>query len=70
VLQQANNEVESILQPHLATIVVQCLQYASECRDTDSAGHYFQLLRYLFKSVASVKVDMFTREFAPLLPGT
>eukprot|EP00029_Vermamoeba_vermiformis_P012962 TRINITY_DN7900_c0_g1_i1.p1 TRINITY_DN7900_c0_g1~~TRINITY_DN7900_c0_g1_i1.p1 ORF type:complete len:1064 (-),score=245.62 TRINITY_DN7900_c0_g1_i1:111-3281(-) len=69
VLQQPSNEIESILQPHLTTIVVQCLQHASESRDTESAGNYFQLLRYLFKSVASVKIDMFTREFSPLLPG-
>lgn len=69
ILQQPSNEIESILQPHLTTIVVQSLQHASECRDTESAGNYFQLLRYLFKSVASVKVDMFTREFSPLLPG-
>jgi transformation/transcription domain-associated protein len=69
VLQQPSNEVETILQPHLATIVVQCLKYAGECRDTEGASNYFSLLRYLFKSVASVKVDLFTREFSPLLPG-
>eukprot|EP00026_Physarum_polycephalum_P000015 Phypoly_transcript_00015.p1 GENE.Phypoly_transcript_00015~~Phypoly_transcript_00015.p1 ORF type:complete len:3639 (+),score=586.09 Phypoly_transcript_00015:159-11075(+) len=59
-------ENESVLQPHLATIVTSAMKYASEVKES---VNYFALLRSLFRSIGGGKFDLFMKEFLPLLPG-
>ena len=55
---------EPVLQPHLASIVTSSLHFATSNRD---AHNYLQLLRALFKSIATGKFELLYKEFTPLL---
>lgn len=56
---------ESILKPHLNSIVQNCLTYASKHKESTN---YFLTLRALFRSIVSGKFDLLCKEFMPLLP--
>jgi transformation/transcription domain-associated protein len=56
---------EAVLKPHLASIVNNCLTYAS--RNKESIN-YFLTLRALFRSIVSGKFDLLVKEFLPLVP--
>eukprot|EP01114_Cavostelium_apophysatum_P014185 TRINITY_DN3613_c0_g1_i5.p1 TRINITY_DN3613_c0_g1~~TRINITY_DN3613_c0_g1_i5.p1 ORF type:complete len:3612 (+),score=1106.25 TRINITY_DN3613_c0_g1_i5:200-11035(+) len=57
---------ETILQPHLSTIVTSALKHAAEVKDS---FNYFILLRGLFRSIGNGKFDLFAKDFLPLLPS-
>ncbi|EDQ87449.1 uncharacterized protein MONBRDRAFT_10012 [Monosiga brevicollis MX1] len=57
---------EQILQPHLQTIIHDCMQYAPSAKEPLK---FFLLLRALFRSIGGGKFELLYKEFLPLLPN-
>ncbi|CAF1003204.1 unnamed protein product, partial [Didymodactylos carnosus] len=59
------NDNETIIQPHLQTIIRKSIEYAQKSQDP---VNYFMLLRALFRSIGVGNHELLNQEFLPLLP--
>ena len=58
-------ENEAMLQPHLTTLIMDSLRYASQA---DEPSNYYMLLRALFRSIGGGRFELLYKDVLPLLP--
>ena len=58
-------ENEAVLQPHLTTLIMDSLRYASRAEEP---SNYYMLLRALFRSIGGGRFELLYKDVFPLLP--